>query len=230
MPGLFITATGTDIGKTFITAGLIRAGRRAGYAVDAFKPVLSGFDPDDAATSDAGVLLAALGRPLTAGAVAAISPWRFAAPLSPNMAAAAEGQCLELAEMVAACRAAVMPERLTLIEAVGGVMVPLNERHTVLDLAAVLALPVLLITGTYLGALSHCLTAVAALVSRGLHAELIVVNESAGSTVPTQATEATLRRFCPASDFAIIPRAPAERAFDELFARVVSSATPSRPP
>ena len=72
MPGLFITATGTDIGKTFITAGLIRAGRRAGYAVDAFKPVLSGFDPDDAATSDAGVLLAALGRPLTAGAVAAI--------------------------------------------------------------------------------------------------------------------------------------------------------------
>ena len=91
VPGLFITATGTDIGKTYVTAGLLRAGRRAGIAVDALKPVLSGYDPADAETSDAGVLLAALDRPITAATIAAMSPWRFAAPLSPDRAAEREG-------------------------------------------------------------------------------------------------------------------------------------------
>ena len=48
MPGLFVTATGTDIGKTFVTAGLIRAGRRASVAVKALKPILSGYEEADA--------------------------------------------------------------------------------------------------------------------------------------------------------------------------------------
>ena len=229
MPGVFVTAIGTDIGKTFVTAGLIRAGRRAGYAVDAFKPVLSGYDANDAASSDAGVLLAALGRPLTAATVAAISPWRFAAPLSPDMAAAAEDRSLNLEELTDACRAVVTPQRLTFLEGVGGVMVPLDERHTVLDLMAVLALPVILVTGTYLGALSHCLTAVTALASRGIHPKLIVLNATDGAA-PVSATERTLRRFCPTSEFAVIQRSPLNQEFDDLLARIISSCAPSRAP
>ena len=142
MPGVFVTATGTDVGKTYVTAGLIRAGRRAGLAMEALKPVLSGFSMADAAASDAGVLLHALGRPVTPAAVAAISLWRYAAPLSPDMAAAAEGQSIDFDAVLAACRAAVRPDRLTLIEGVGGVMVPLDSRHTILDLVAALGLPV----------------------------------------------------------------------------------------
>ena len=65
MAGVFITGTGTDVGKTFITAALLRHLRDAGKPVDAIKPVLSGFDPANAQDSDPGVLLAALGRSTT---------------------------------------------------------------------------------------------------------------------------------------------------------------------
>ncbi len=90
MSAIFITATGTDIGKTFVTAGLIRHLRASGREVDALKPVMTGFDPAHPEASDAGVLLAALGRPVTAAEIARISPWRFSAPLSPDMAARRE--------------------------------------------------------------------------------------------------------------------------------------------
>jgi dethiobiotin synthetase len=217
MPGLFVTATGTDVGKTFVTAGLIRAARRAGRPVEAMKPVLSGYDPADAASSDAGVLLEALGRPPTAEAVAEIAPWRFAAPLSPDMAAAAEGQSIDVTAVVAACRARLSSDRLTLVEGVGGVMVPLDAQHTILDLAAALALPVVLVSATALGAISHLLTARAVLKARGLSIAAIVLNESASSTVPVEATLATLARFCD-EPLLVAPRDAGEATFDRVFA------------
>ena len=67
MSAIFITATGTDIGKTFVAAGLIRHWRAAGRTVDALKPVVTGFDPAEAEGSDAGVLLTALGQAGHAG-------------------------------------------------------------------------------------------------------------------------------------------------------------------
>ena len=217
MPGVFVTATGTDVGKTFVTAGLIRAARRAGRPVDALKPILSGYDPADAATSDAGVLLEALGRAPTPEAVAAIAPWRFAASLSPDMAAAAEGRTIDFEAIVAACHARLSPDRLTFVEAVGGAMVPLDARHTILDLAAALALPVVLVSATALGAISHLLTARAVLRARGLSIRAIVLNESAGSTVPLVATRQTLASFCDES-LLVVPRDPDEAAFDALLA------------
>lgn len=217
MPGLFVTATGTDVGKTYVAAGLIRAGRCAGLAMAALKPVVTGYTEAAAAASDAGVLLAALGRPATPAAVAAIAPWRFAAPLSPDMAAALEGRAIDVPAVVAACRAAITPDRCTIIEGIGGVMVPLDDRHTVLDLIAALDLPVLLVSASGLGALSHCLTAVAALRSRGVRPRAIILNETAGSAVPLAATQATLARFCGAAPF-IVPRDAPAATFDTLVA------------
>ena len=206
MPGFFVTATGTDVGKTYVTAGLIRAGRRAGLTVDALKPVLSGFAPDTLASNDAAVLLGALERPVTTATVAAIAPWRFVAPLSPDMAAAAEGRRLTFSRVVEACRETVRPDCLTLIEGVGGVMVPLDERHTVLDLMAALDLPVILVSRTGLGAISHLLTALAALRTRDVSPRAIILNETAGGTVPLAATRATLLRFCGEVPLVDVPR------------------------
>lgn len=216
MPGLFVTATGTDVGKTYVTAGLLRAGRRAGLEMEALKPVLSGYAESDMATSDAAALLAALGRRVTAEAIAAISPWHFAAPLSPDMAAAAEGRAIDFDAVVAACLAAVRPDRLTLIEGVGGVMVPLDRRHTILDLMAALALPMVLVSATGLGAISHALTAVAALGSRGLVPAAIVLDETPGSTVPLPATLDTLKAFCAGCPLTIVPRDATPEVFDAL--------------
>src|SRR5262245_16381605 len=104
MRAFFMTATGTDVGKTYLACGLIRAWRGQGLKVDAFKPMLSGFDPAQAAESDAGQLLSALGRPITAGSLDAISPWRYAAALAPDAAAAKEGKRVDYEAVLAASR------------------------------------------------------------------------------------------------------------------------------
>lgn len=224
MPGVFVTATGTEVGKTFVTCGLLRAARRAGRPAAALKPILTGYQAAGAAESDAGRLLAAGGVAVDEAAIATISPWRYTAPLSPDMAAAAEGRAAPgLAAMAAFCRAELAPERLTLIEGIGGVMVPLDLRHTVLDLAAELALPILLVSPTALGAISHALTAVAALAGRGLAPALLLLVESPGATVPTAATRATLAAFCPGVPIAVLPRDPPEAAFDALLRELAPS-------
>jgi len=93
---IFITATGTDIGKTFVATTLIRHLRRMGRLVEAIKPVVSGFDPAQAASSDPGLLLDALGLPVTAQEIERIAPWRFQAALSPDIAAAQEGRSIDV--------------------------------------------------------------------------------------------------------------------------------------
>ena len=159
MSAVFITATGTDIGKTFVTAGLIRHLRASGRDVDALKPVVTGFDPAHPEASDAGVLLAALGRPVIAAEIARISPCRFSAPLSPDMAARRERRDIDFDALMDFSAGAVARAKGTLlIEGIGGVMVPLDDRHTVLDWMVALTCPVMLVTGSYLGSLSHTLT------------------------------------------------------------------------
>ncbi|HWN38339.1 MAG TPA: molybdopterin-guanine dinucleotide biosynthesis protein MobB, partial [Gammaproteobacteria bacterium] len=86
MTTFFITSSGTGIGKTFVTRQLIAELKAAGRRVRALKPVASGFDAADAEGSDTLQLLRALALEPTAANLDAVSPWRFAAPLSPDMA------------------------------------------------------------------------------------------------------------------------------------------------
>src|SRR5262245_21171245 len=104
MRAVFVTGTGTDIGKTFVTAGIIRHLRNAGRKVGVLKPVLTGFDPIEWQKSDPAVLLSALGRSFEMEEVARISPWRFKAPLSPDMAAARESRKIVFDEVIEFCR------------------------------------------------------------------------------------------------------------------------------
>src|SRR3546814_11150664 len=140
MAGLFITASGTDVGKTVVTALLARQLRARGQTPDVLKPVLSGFDPATRATSDAGVLLSALDLPVTEAALDRMSPWRFRAPLSPDMAAAREGRTVPFDDLVEHCRArlAAAAGRL-LFEGPGGARVPREDCHTVIAWVASLA-------------------------------------------------------------------------------------------
>lgn len=193
MPALFITGTGTDVGKTFVATALIRAARAHGRTVDALKPVVSGFDPASPHHSDPARLLAALGRPLDDAAIASIAPFRFRAPLSPNVAARMEQKSLDFQDVAAACRGwlATSAADMLLIESAGGVMSPIDDHHTGLDLIAALRLPVLLVAGSYLGSISHTLTALEAL-SRQCAVRAIVVSDSAAPPMPLDLTLATL--------------------------------------
>ena len=185
MTAIFITATGTDVGKTFVAASLIGHFRQMGRTVEAIKPVVSGFDPAKATTSDPAVLLRALGVSLTAEAIERMSPWRFRAPLSPDLAAQHEGRRIDVDDVIAYCQSAVdQRQDLLLIEGVGGIMVPLDGERTVLDVMMALQLPLILVTGSYLGTISHTLTALNSLYRRDMNVLAIVVSETAGSTVP----------------------------------------------
>ena len=84
MPAVFVTATGTDIGKTFVTVGLARALRERGRKVAVIKPVMTGFDRKAWAENDPALLLEAAGEIPNLARIEAIVPWRFGAPLSPT--------------------------------------------------------------------------------------------------------------------------------------------------
>ncbi len=172
MSAYVIAATGTGVGKTFTTCALAHAsGGRA------YKPVISGFDGDE---TDTHQLIDAMGG----GNVEDVSPWRFAAPLSPDMAAARENRRIDLDELTEWCREHTREAGPAFIETVGGVMVPLNDRHTTLDWMRGMNLPVILVAGTYLGTISHTLTAIAALRGAGLGIRALVLSESAENPVP----------------------------------------------
>jgi dethiobiotin synthetase len=194
MTRLFVTATGTEIGKTFVTAAIAAELRRKHRSLRVLKPIVTGFDPKTLAQSDPGILLKAQGLPPTA--LNLVSPWRFAAPLSPDMAAAREKRFVDFEALAGFCKATIGgPEDDVLIEGIGGVMVPLDERHTVLDWIAALEIPTLLVAGTYLGTISHTLTAFEMLTRRGVTVAAIVLNESVESPVPPEETAASIARF-----------------------------------
>ena len=223
MTAYFVTSTGTDIGKTFITAGLIRTLRVGGQSVDALKPVVSGYDSSVVETSDPAVLLQALGRPVSAEEIERMAPWRFRAPLSPDLAAAREGRAIEFDELVGFSRqAAAKQNGVLFIEGVGGIMVPLDARRTVLDWMAALGIPLILVVGGYLGTISHTLTAIDVLTQRKLSIAAIVVSESERNPVELEDTVASIARFSGPSPVIGLPRLPAGIIEHPAFARIAA--------
>jgi dethiobiotin synthetase len=222
---IFVTGTGTGIGKTFVTAGLVRHLRASGRTVEALKPVVTGFDPDMAAESDPAVLLAAMDRHATVEEIDKISPWRYRAALAPDMAARAEGTAVDFAKLSEFSLRAVLTRRdVLLIEGVGGVMVPLDQEHTVLDWMIILRLPLILVAGSYLGTISHTLTALDALLRRDLAVFSIVVSESEGSAVPLDAAVASIQRFVHPVNVLAVPRIADGMADATTFAQMLAGA------
>jgi len=193
---IFITATGTDVGKTFVVASLIRLLRQMGRTVDAIKPIVSGYDATLAAASDPGVLIGALGLPFSPEAIDRVSPWRFRAAVAPDLAARREGRSIDVDAVVAYCQGAIerRPDIL-LIEGVGGIMVPLDDHRTILDVMMALRVPLILVTGSYRGTISHTLTALDSLFRRDLNVLATIVNETPGSSMPLGDVVASIGHF-----------------------------------
>lgn len=204
MKSVFVAGTGTDLGKTHIACALLRAAYAKGLSVDAFKPVVSGFDPAEPEASDPARLAAAMGRP---DAWAQVSPRRYRAPLAPNLAARLEGETLVMADLTADCRTwlAARDVDLALVEGAGGVMSPMTDDATNLDLMSALGLPVLLVAGSYLGTASHLLTALEVVRARGLKVAAIVVSESLDAPDLGQTVE-MLRAFEEQTPIVVAPR------------------------
>ena len=196
MHRFFVTSSGTEIGKTWVMRCLIAGMRARGQTVRALKPVISGWDNDAPADTDTAHILEALDTPIGQSAIDAVSPWRFSAALSPDMAARREDRSIDFEALLAFSRDAGRSEEdVLLIEGVGGVMVPLDDRHTVLDWMGALGHSAILVVGSYLGTISHTLTAHAALRAHNIEVPLLVLNESGDSPVPMDETKEVLGRF-----------------------------------
>ena len=204
---VFVAGAGTEIGKTYVTAALTRRLRAKGRPVRTVKPLASGVPPlsdPGFAESDTARLLDAQGIALDAEAVESCSPWRFSAPLSPDQAAVLEGRSLDLADLVGWCRVqiAVTPGAL-LIEGVGGLMSPVTEAATGLDWLRALDVPAVLVTGSYLGAISHALTACETLRRYDVPLLAVAVSESAGAPAPASIVAASIARHAGADVFCL---------------------------
>jgi dethiobiotin synthetase len=207
MAAFFVTGAGTDIGKTWAAAQLLRYWRSRGLAPEAVKPVATGYHPERPEDSDAAALLGGLGRTVDAATVEAMTPIRLRAPLSPDQAAAREGVWIWAESAAAACRPVLAAARgPVLVEGAGGVMTPLNDGETMLDLALALGLPSIFLAGSYLGAISHALTGLAAMRGRGARTALVLVNETPGSPVDLLETAQTLTRHAQGAPVLAIPR------------------------
>jgi dethiobiotin synthetase len=169
--GCFVTGTDTGAGKTVVAAAIAAALRAGGARVAAFKPVVTGLgEPAGAWPADHEMLAAATGgRPQDVCAAT------FAAAVSPHLAAELEGGELSLDGLVSAARAAAAGADVLVVEGVGGLLVPFDERHDVRDLAAALGLPVVVAARPGLGTINHSLLTIEAARSRGLDVRAVVL-------------------------------------------------------
>lgn len=160
MTVLVITGTDTGVGKTVTTAALAGHAQQAGLDVAVCKPVQTGGAVGDDDLAEVGRLtgLAAL-RGLAC----------YPQPLAPLAAAEQAGMALpSRAELVGLISGMDAPQRLTLVEGAGGLLVELGEGVTLRDLAVELSAPVLVVVGAHLGTLNHTALTLEALANRGL--------------------------------------------------------------
>ena len=184
----FITSTGTNIGKTFLTKMLINRSIELNYKVSAIKPIISGFNKNNFEETDTGIIINALNTPKID--IDKISPWRFKEPLSPDLAAKNEGKYINFEELIHFCEQSINSKNndLVLVEGVGGTMVPINDKFTIMDLIIKLNIPVILTIGSYLGSISHTLNAYEILDKYNININSIVVMQSESQDVGVEYT------------------------------------------
>ena len=214
MRPLFFTGTGTDIGKTHVLCALIRAWRDQGRSLRVLKPVISGFDQTALNNTDTIRLMRANGDALTGDGVQAVSPWRFKAPVSPDLAARTERRELAIDQIVAWCLDHISRDMPTVIEGAGGVMSPIASDGLNLDLIRELDAHPVLVAGSYLGTISHTLTALRVLDGRCT----VILNDHPVSDTPVTETARSIARFAPRADVRIFNAADPASLLD-LFER-----------
>jgi len=195
MMKVFITGTGTGVGKTYVTSNLIKVLRGAGKSVVGLKPVISGYCEDAKEQSDTACILTAMGLSVQPQNVQRVSPWRFQEPISPDMAAEREEREIDFQELVEWTLGTRNETDFKLVEGVGGIMVPLSRASTVLDWIIALDYPVLLVGGSYLGSLSHTLSSIDVLRGRGIEVLAVIISESQEQPVAMNETVKTLKNF-----------------------------------
>lgn len=169
--GVFVTGTGTEVGKTVVAATIARTLASEGKRVAVFKPAVTGLD--EGVETDHALLRRASGSTQSDEEIA---PYRYGPPASPHLAAALAGEEIEPERLRQAAAAAAEGADAIVCEGVGGLLVPLSPGYLVRDLAADLGYPLVVVASPGLGTINHTLLTVEAGRSAGLEVAAIVLN------------------------------------------------------
>lgn len=174
MPGLFVTATDTDVGKTVLSACLLAAMSAAGESVMAYKPALTGTEepPSGPWPADHELLASVTGQ-----SADEVAPRRFGPAVSPHLAAEMSGSPIDAQTLVADAREALERSApgVLVVEGVGGLLVPLGDRLMVRDLARELGLGLVLAARPGLGTINHTLLTLEAARTADLDVKAVVL-------------------------------------------------------
>lgn len=181
MNGVFVTATDTGVGKTWVACALARAAARRGLRVAVCKPCETG-DGDDGAR-----LIAASGRALDESLA---RPYRFALPASPEVAARAEGATVDVEHIVACVARLTRDADFTIVEGAGGLLVPVAPNVLMADVAARLGLPLVIVARASLGTVNHTLLTIEAARARRLAIAGVVLSRAVPTSGPDEPTNA----------------------------------------
>jgi dethiobiotin synthetase len=182
--GLFITATDTGVGKTFVSALLIKALHERGVDAGYLKPLATGAagTDDHPICEDVEFVRSYAG---VSGSTYDLCPILLQHPLSPYAAARMQGIEVDLDKVMAAFAQTSRRHDFLVVEGVGGLLVPLTRQCTMLDLVKMLALPVLVVCRPGLGTINHSLLTLYALKSAGASIRGFVTNGEANPADPS---------------------------------------------
>jgi dethiobiotin synthetase len=167
-PGIFVTGTGTEVGKTVVAATIARTAAASGHRVAVFKPCITGLDEDG--EPDHELLRRAAGSEQSDEEIA---PYRYGPAVSPHLAAAMAREEIGPRRLLAAARSAAESADFLVCEGVGGLLVPLTPSYSVRDFAADLGYPLTIVAAPGLGTINHTLLTLEA--ARAANLEVVSV-------------------------------------------------------
>ena len=191
---IFITSTGTNIGKTYCTVEILKEMLHRKILFNAYKPILSGFNISNIKDSDSYKILNINNKEPNLEDIREITPWLFEKPIAPSIAAKKENKSLKYNDVLEWCLKKSDNNIINIFEGAGGLLVPIEKIKTLLDLMKDLNSKVVLVVGNYLGSVSHTLSAIQNLQHANLQIINIVINENVNNDgIDIKDTESLLR-------------------------------------
>lgn len=207
--GFFITGTDTGVGKTVIAGAVINAMRLGGIHACGMKPIETGCSRvGDVLYPSDGMFLKKIAR--MEEAMTRITPYCFETPAAPLVASEIEGRTIEIRAIKEEFDLLLKTYGAVIVEGIGGILVPVKKDYFIIDLVRELSLPLIVVSGPYLGALNHTLLTVNYALREGIRVSGIVINLSkpATGTIAEQTNPSVLRKLCPVPIIGTFPYLP----------------------